>query len=317
MLVLIVSILVLAGAALTVLRVQNGSLFGGANSTDRTLPTDYPVVSRLDSESSTPESDTAPTSQSALDRAPPNQMAAPTAPGVESYFLEDPGQSLRITNLSDQYSALAALAAQGDVVAARTLFRGLNICEQSPLDAKELSNFETKGNDPNSLFYSGTASGKQSLERARTLYPHCKGLTASQITAKRMWVAQLAEAGDSEARLKFQYYRPEDFDQIDYAERFNAFQEQARSYLNAEVSAGNPDGLLAMANGHMPAVSENQHMAFQADPFTAYTYYYAYGMTPHPDFDVTNLLARLQDQLSPVQIQDATNRAIELVDEHF
>jgi hypothetical protein len=226
-------------------------------------------------------------------------------PVAANYFQAEPGKTLTITNLAVEFSALAARAGNGDIIAARTLFRGLTTCQGAPLSDRALKRFEDKVENPDYLFY-GTEEGRQNLERARSQYRHCNGLTRDQINSKPRWSAQLAEAGDSQARLEYMYLNaPTDIDMKGYPERVEAFRNRAMGYLNAEIESGNPQGLLAMANSHMPSVVQGQSSAFAPDPAVAYANYYAYGLTSNPQIDVAGLLARLETELTPEQIQQA------------
>jgi hypothetical protein len=200
---------------------------------------------------------------------------------------------------------LAARARDGDIIAARTLFRGLTTCHGAPLSDRALKRFEEKVENPDYRFY-GTEQGRQNLERARSRYRHCNGLSRDQINSKPRWSAQLAEAGDSQARFEYMYLNaPMDVDMKGYPERVEAFRNRALGYLNAEIESGNPHGLLAMANSHLPSVVQGQPSPFELDPAMAYANYYAYGLTSNPEIDVARILVRLETELTPEQIQEA------------
>ena len=220
-------------------------------------------------------------------------------------FTGDPGKLLTIRNLQEEFPGLAAKAAKGDLIAARTLFYGLGACGSAPT-YERLQQIAQKSNHPSSKYAVSTAQGKANLDYARSWYAHCGELTSDQRRSIRTWTALLADAGDSQARLGFaDTNQPEELDAPDYPAREAAFQQQAKAYVNAEINDGNTDALLAMANGYSRSPFSGQGTPFGIDPEMAYAYGYAYGLTTSPAIDVSRNLAGLEEKLTPEQIKEA------------
>lgn len=246
----------------------------------------------------------------------PAKASATLPPGptrsdaVERSFSAQDGQTLSVGNLANDMPMLSARAQQGDVVAARTLFRDLKTCERAPASAEEMERVIERSNDPNYRFSIATEAGRQHLADAKELFKHCGSLSRDQRATLQQWSQQLADAGDEQARLEYLYTNlPHDADDLDFQDRLDAFREKARTYLQAEIDAGDPLGLLAMANGFMRGVTQGQGSPFGVDPQEAYTYYFAYGLTQNPELDTTQILAGLSNKLTQEQISQAQQTA--------
>lgn len=219
-------------------------------------------------------------------------------------FDEVPGETYSIQNLSGQFNKLSDQAAKGDLVAARTLYRGLGFCRHAPRDDAALYKLKQKF-DAN-----GDA---RAYEFQQFLYQRCGILTDEQFEQRRQLVGQLAEAGDSEARLAYPMAgQPKDFDSDSFTQERSEFKEKAKGYLNAELAQGNESALLSMALTYMPPIVQGQTVPFEVNPLMAYEYYYAYGLSAtgqgKQDSAVV-VLARLESQLTPEEISNARANA--------
>jgi hypothetical protein len=223
-----------------------------------------------------------------------------------SDFSERPGSVYKTSRLADEYSRLANLAAQGDLIAARTLFEQLQHCEKAPKNMQELEKYGKKLRDPE--------------------YPYASNPEQKGSVSK--WTGQLAAAGDSKARLIFPFIaQPRDFERNDFAEQRAAFVETARNYLNEEISLGNGEALGAMASAYRRPIIEGHSTPFELDPAAAYRYYYAYALTPEgaphsriimPSGEQINdipggILARMESQLTAEQIAIEREAAMRIV----
>jgi hypothetical protein len=245
-----------------------------------------------------------------------------------SDFSERPGSVYKTSRLADEYSRLANLAAQGDLIAARTLFEQLQHCEKAPKNMQELEKYGKKLRDPEYPYASNPENAARMFSDTRALFDHCGELTDEQKGSVSKWTGQLAAAGDSKARLIFPFIaQPRDFERNDFAEQRAAFVETARNYLNEEISLGNGEALGAMASAYRRPIIEGHSTPFELDPAAAYRYYYAYALTPEgaphsriimPSGEQINdipggILARMESQLTAEQIAIEREAAMRIV----
>jgi hypothetical protein len=231
-------------------------------------------------------------------------------------FEEIPGKTYKVDNLAMEYRKFASSAGNGDLVAARTLYKSLQVCESAPKDEAALSDLSAKTKDPNSIFSQLPGGTDRYLSYQRSLLNHCGVLSNEQRDFLTKWTSQLAEAGDSDARIKFaRIAQPKDFEKIDFQEKRSAFIERAKRYLDDEIDSGDATALSAMAQAYMRPIINGNTTPFEVDPAMAYQYYYAYGMTseaaPYAQ-SITNILARLESQLSAEQINEARDKGLEI-----
>lgn len=235
--------------------------------------------------------------------------------GVESSAPFEERYAIR--QLLSDFPRLAALAQSGDLVAAKVLWRALERCSQGPrnqaeLDAKLRTILSDRYTVPE--FVSGGRS--EMAENVKRHFSRCGELLPDQINSKRKWVAQLAEAGDMEARIEFPFAaQPGDIELSDFAERRNAFVEKAKEYLNAEIASGNASALSAMAHAYMPPIIAGQTTPFTVDDEQAYKYYFAYALSENAPAGVVTIIARLENSLTPQQIQHAREDGRRIFDE--
>jgi hypothetical protein len=214
----------------------------------------------------------------------------------------------KIKNLASEFSKLASAADKGDLIASRTLYRTLQDCRVAPKNAKSLEDLRKNIQDKKSYYESLPGGAEEYLLSQTAQYNRCGEPSADQSKSLARWAAQLADAGDSEARIEFAMIaQPMDFHDADYDEQRSKFVDKAKNYINEEIDSGNAGALLAMALGYMPPIVDGNSTPFQVNPFLAYEYYYAYAMSseasPYSQ-SVTNILAKLEGQLSPQQVEE-------------
>jgi hypothetical protein len=240
--------------------------------------------------------------------------AASDVSGVR--FKGVPGETYDVKNLAAEFSTLSARAEKGDLAASRTLYRSLVACARAPKSEAELKGLQDAAD---SEVTSKGAPGHLSdrFNTAYSLWSHCGSLTLDQQDQVRKFVGQLADAGDKQARLEYPMAaNPTDFGNADYQQQKQEFVERAKSYLNEEIDSGNDTALLSMALGYMQPVIQGKYVPFNVDPYLAYEYFYAYGLSPtgqQKGDSVPSTLARLESQLDPQQIQEARNAAENIV----
>ena len=240
-------------------------------------------------------------------------------------FDEDPRQMYAVTNLAAEFAQLASAAESGDLIAARTLLNRLETCSRAPRTAAALQRKKEKIRSPDYTYKDQPGGIPAALRQQDSLYQHCGELTEEQSESQSQWVEQLADAGDTAARLLFPFIaQPHEFDRVDVDQRQERFVEQAKAYLNAEIASGNGAALGTMAHAYMRPVISGSSTPFQLDPAMAYRYSYAYAQTPEgqsavayiksPTYEgmvdlASNTLIRLESQLTAEQIADERREA--------
>ena len=243
----------------------------------------------------------------------------------DTEFDEEPGRLYAVSNLAAQFAGLASMAEKGDLIAARTLLERLGICSNAQRNAIALQRKKEKIKNPDYIYKDLPGGIEASLRYQDTLYQHCGELTDEQQESHSHWAEQLADAGDTQARLQFAAIpQPNEWDHVDAAERRQRFVEKAKGYLNAEIAAGNGLALAAMAQSYMRPIISGAIVPFDIDPAMAYRYYYAYAQTSEsrngtayiktPTSEgvvdlASNTLIRLESQLTPDQIANERREA--------
>lgn len=210
-------------------------------------------------------------------RNPTEPRNSQLAADLERRFQAEPGRTYALNRLSDQQATLLAAARQGDVIATRTLSRGLAACPAYlPRDEAELGELRAQiDSGARSLFRLPSEPAEHGHARLNTFLDACGFLPAGLHDQEYALVAQLAQAGDHEARIDFAFlaYRI-DGRAPNAAELRAAHPEIARQYLESELAAGNPLALRAMARSH------DEGVLHRRDPVMAYAYAYAASLTP-------------------------------------
>lgn len=201
-------------------------------------------------------------------QAPDERLAA----HLRKVFQAVPGATYEITNLAMQYDSLSQAARRGDLVAARTLHLGLKTCPaylprddrelgqlRAQIDSRERSNFRMPDEPP-----------ERGHARLSALLERCGMLQPGAYEPLYALIAQLAAAGDHEARLEFpfadQYI---DGRAPDAAQRRAEHPRLALEYVQSELAAGNAQALRAMERIYRDG------RLLPADPVLSYAYAYA------------------------------------------
>jgi hypothetical protein len=208
-------------------------------------------------------------------------------------------------NLGTDFDRFLAMSKAGDTRAAKALLEALTRCRNSSVSQRNLLNArhrlekETDSRQRDAL--------AQQIEFHQTILSWCGEAEWSpgRRDALRLVARQLAESGDSEARLRYPSIGQPEYDGApDFDERRAEFVNDATRYLAEEISAGNSNALNAMAQAHMPPPVEGMTTPFTVDPGKAYTYYYAFALTsPERNGSMESILAQLEGKLSPEEIQ--------------
>ena len=238
---------------------------------------------------------------------------------------EEPRQLYAVSNLAAQFEGLASMAENGDLIAARTLLERLGICSNAQRTPIALQKKKDKIKNAYYIYKDLPGGIETALRYEDTLYQYCGALTDEQRESHPRWAEQLADAGDTEARLQFSAIpQPNAWDRVDAAERRQRFVEKAKGYLNAEIAAGNGRALAVMAQSYMRPIISGAIVPFEIDPAMAYRYYYAYAQTSEsrngtayiktPSSEgvvdlASNTLIRLESQLTPEQIANERREA--------
>jgi hypothetical protein len=189
----------------------------------------------------------------------PKSSAATAAPDaritatLQRRMQAEPGLTYEVTNLAMQQEFLLRAAQNGDLVAARTLRRALRACPPyMPRDETELEQLRNQIDlGSRSNFLRPGEPQQQGHSRLNAYMNSCGFLPAALQDQEYSLIAQLAQAGDSDARLEF----PFSADRIDgRAPNASALREAhpqlALQYLDSELAAGNPLALRAMARSY-------------------------------------------------------------------
>jgi hypothetical protein len=223
----------------------------------------------------------------------PRAPAPPT--GILSVFEGEAGVRYRVTNLQVQYHDLVRKASSGDLVAARTLADALMACKPVPRSPRALQERLTKVRD-------GKLVSNIAIEQA--LAARCGELTNDEIATRSDWIALLAEAGDSAARLAYPFSsQPRNVESSSYAEDVRAFRENAERMLQEEIEKGSTDALSVMARAHLHPIIKGVTAPFEPNEAKAYAYYYAMLRTLNPSDsragEIRRTLQRLEGSLGP------------------
>lgn len=245
---------------------------------------------------------------SAQQRSSSNQSATSSTPG--SPLAEVPGKTYPIRNLADEFASLSDKAEHGDLRAARTLVNSLRICSDVPKTFEELDKATAHANRPN-LAPNWAVLEQYELADKKSLFDQCAGTTPEEIATQAKWIELLAEAGDAEARLQYVWAaRPTDDRAADFEKQQADYKEKAVKYIQNEIDAGNPEGLLAMAFQYegiqINSGGQSLRALYAPDSVKAYSYLYAYALTSDDasSREITTL-ASLQGELTPAQLQMA------------
>ena len=240
-----------------------------------------------------------------------------TANSASSFPLaEIPGKTYPIQNLASEFASLSGKAEHGDLKAARTLAQALQTCSGVPKTFEELDKAVANANRPN-LAPNWADLEQYDLAYKKSLFNQCVGTTPEEVATHAKWIGLLAEAGDAEARLEYvAAARPTDYMAADYSKQLDDYKKNAPRYIQSEIDAGNPNGLLTMAlqyeafqfsSQNSDGTIGNAGPLFAPDPVKAYTYFYAYALSGGDANNSTvTILASLQGQLTPAQLQAAT-----------
>lgn len=238
-----------------------------------------------------------------------------------SPLAEIPGKTYPIQNLASEYASLAGKAEHGDLKAARTLVSALQTCSGVPKTLEELNNAVENANRPN-LAPNWAEIEQHDLAEKKSLFYQCAGTTPGQVATRAKWIGLLAEAGDAEARLDYVWAaRPMDDKLADYDQQLADYKANSVKYIQSEIDAGNPDGLLAMAFQYEGMAINSGGVirtpVVAPDPVKAYMYTFAYALSNGgTDSDTTiSTLSYLQNQLTPAQLQSATAEGTRIYDQ--
>jgi len=212
-----------------------------------------------------------------------------------------------IRHLASDFFRLAALADAGDLGAAKALWRALERCSLGPRNQAELDSRVRAMLSDRYTVPESVPGGRQALvESLKESFARCGELSIAQAESRKKWISQLAEAGDTDARLEFPFSaQPDGLDLSDYAERRSAFVESAKEYLNAEINSGNSAALSAMAHSFMAPVLAGQTTPFVVDSEQAYKFFFAHALSGSASPSTESILARLENSMSAEQIQHA------------
>lgn len=233
-----------------------------------------------------------------------------------SNFAARSGALYETHNLASEFSALAAAAENGDMIAARTLVERTRICQLAPQNQVEMERFKSKLKDPNYPYADDPVAAKAALEEKEYLFNHCGILSDEQSESRLKWIRLLADSGDWSARSEFVALGfPKDYERVDFEKQRSEFVATAKEYLNEEISAGNVSALASMAHAYMRPTISGAPTPFNIDPALAYRYNYAYALSPETaqiSSSLSTILARLENQLSADQIAEE-RRAAEIM----
>ncbi len=227
-------------------------------------------------------------------------------------FTGRPGETYTVQNLAAEFASLSQQAKAGDLVAARTLFEGLDNCATAPhtlkrmqkmmditaaSDAKALAQGRSTGSDP-------VASQALIQERFR----RCGGLGEEHLLARREFGQLLADAGDEFARLQYQYWAMPTPEAPEYPARLADVRAQTTRYLDEELARGNSRALRSYASMH------TTNLLGVEDAYRRYMYGYAYAQTPGlRSGDIVYFsLAAAESQMTPEQVARAQREGIAL-----
>lgn len=199
------------------------------------------------------------------------------AANIQRIFQADPGKTYTVTNLAVQQESLLRAAQQGDLVAARTLRRALKVCPgYLPRDERELSQLRNQIDDGSrSNFRLPDETPQSGHARLTALVESCGLLPAGLYDQEYELVAQLAQAGDPDARIEFLFIDSRiDGRSPNAAAMREAHPRLALNYLESELAAGNPLALRAMARSYRDGTLHRR------DPIMAYAYNYAATLAP-------------------------------------
>jgi hypothetical protein len=252
-------------------------------------------------------------SEDAPGREPPLasfQKSAGSAPASN----QPPISTIRVVEIRDlggEFDRLAKVATEGDIAVARALLEVTQECLRAPEDPSDLEKLRRGLNDPNSgaaKMGLGEAQKERILEDAKRSYERCRHATNAQMDRMPEWALLMAESGDAEAKVNYAMVgKPRDMTAPDVQKANEEFIERAKGYLNDEIARGNADALMMMGLGYNRATFRSSTTPLGSEPYQAYKYYYAFGLTESgrmTDIAAGNL-AKLEDKLEPDQINAA------------
>jgi hypothetical protein len=226
--------------------------------------------------------------------------------GIETIFAPADQDLYPVTQLASQLGWLQAMAESGDIKAARTLYHALKVCETVPRDEAELAQSIARIHHPESIHASlqamqGIDLNRQEFYQTR-LFQRCGALPNHVVAERSKWLEQVAESGDSRARLDYLLGGrpgPEIDWRGDKAQLHREFVERARGYLELELASGNPQALRGIG------ISYRRGIAHDPDPIMAYAYYHALTMTGEAPPAATAAMGNMVHQLSPNELAQA------------
>lgn len=247
--------------------------------------------------------------------SPRSSTAAATAPDaritatLQRRMQAEPGLAYEVTNLAVQQESLLRAAQDGDLVAARTLHRALRTCPPfMPRNESELEQLRNQIDlGARSNFRRTGEPAEQGHSRLNAYMNTCGFLPSALQDQEYSLIAQLAEAGDSDARLEFPFLA----DRIDgRAPNASAVREAhpqlALHYLETELASGNALALRAMARSYQEGVLHRR------DPVMAYAYLYAATLAPGDHRVLLETLPARAASLSADQLASAQRLAQEI-----
>lgn len=238
-------------------------------------------------------------------------LSGPTPP---SPLAPIPGKTYPMRNLNAEFASLSEKAQSGDSMAARTLSNALQLCANVPKTFDELDSATANANRQN-LAPNWAALLQYDLEYKKSLYNQCEGTTSAEVGTRAKWLGLLAQSGDSDARLQYVAgARPTDIAAADFDQQLSQYKQNAAQYIQSEIDSGNPKGLLTMGLQYYdsPIQFEGIVPLYSADNVKAYSYFYAYGLADPSSQSAVSILANLQNQLSPSQLQEAMSNGTNL-----
>ncbi len=233
--------------------------------------------------------------------------------GTEKAFGGRAGMTYRVQNLAAEFQGLATKAANGDLMAARTLFEGLQNCERAPTSLRQLkrsreitaASFAQNPRPPGD-YSRGDPVASDAMILAR--YERCNGIDDDHLAQLAKFGSQLAESGDAMARLSYSDFARPRPGTPNGPGKYLEVREQAFRYLDEELARGDERALNAYASIYL-----SPHYSAK-DPYLAYVYSYAAQQREGgPVWNSSHTALRVaQSQLTADQISQAQREGVAL-----
>ncbi|NCT67214.1 MAG: hypothetical protein GXC76_06140 [Rhodanobacteraceae bacterium] len=218
-----------------------------------------------------------------------------------------------VDNLSKDFNRFLAMSKAGDIQASRALLDALVKCKNADISQRSLTIARDRLEKETNTQERGALADQIRFHQNILSYCGEGSGGTDRKSALRFVTKQLAESGDSDARLKYPMLgQPENDGSPDFDERRSEFISDAKKYLANEISAGNSAALNVMAQAYMPPPVEGMITPFTVDSGKAYTYYYAFGLaSPEKNIPrhIESILAGLENKLSPEEIEEHRREA--------